>query len=136
MSAKDDVTTAVTGMVAAVNRIDMPAARAWFTDNAVIVEDIAPYRWEGPNAVEGWLAAMAGSAQRLGVDAISMTLGDPVRIDVEGDSAYALFAGSLTMRTAVDHYLAEGLLTLTLSTCGDRWLIDTLAWSGPNPRHV
>lgn len=134
MPLKKDVEVAVTQMVDAVNRTDMAAASTWFADGAVIVEDIPPYRWDGPDAVSNWLKVVAGSAKRRGVGAVSMKLGGATRIDVEGDRAYALFPGLLTFRTAGGNFLAEGLLTFTLIVGDDRWLIDTLAWSGPNPK--
>jgi len=134
MSVEDAVKIAVTEMVEALNRADMAVARTCFANGAVIVEDIAPFRWAGPDGVSNWLEVVAGVAERRGVDARSMTLGSPTRTEVEGENAYILFPGCLTIRTGGGALSTEGLLTFTLTAGEDRWLINTLAWSVPNPK--
>ena len=133
MPESEPVAAAVRAMVEAVNRGDIDAALAAFTDKATIVEDVAPYRWQGPSAASDWLTAMAANAKRLGVEAIDMRLGEPMRIEVEGDGAYAVFPGRLTLTTGKDRLAADGGLTLTLRLEGDAWRIDSLTWSGPEP---
>ena len=45
-----------------VNQGDAPAALAYFLPVASIVEDLAPYSWEGPGAGMEWLQAMNANA--------------------------------------------------------------------------
>ncbi|HEX6376260.1 MAG TPA: hypothetical protein VFZ91_11130 [Allosphingosinicella sp.] len=122
---------AVSAMVDAVNRGDFAAALAAFTETPVIVEDIAPFRWQGAGAPSAWLAAMGANAARLEARSIKMTLGQATRIDVEAGSAYALFPGGLSLATAKGDLVSKGILTLTLNEEDGLWLIDTLVWSGP-----
>ena len=133
MPRSEPIAAAVRAMVEAVNRGDMRAALAAFTECATIVEDIPPFRWQGPGAAAGWLTAMAANAARLGVDAIDLRLGEPMRIALEGEDAYALFPGILTLARGQAPLAANGQLTFTLRREGEDWRIDTLVWSGPEP---
>jgi ketosteroid isomerase-like protein len=133
MQGRDAVAAAVSGLVDAVNRSDFAAACDFFGDAAVIVEDIAPFRWEGPGAASAWLQAMGENAARLGIGAIAMTLGPCIRIEVDSGAAYALFPGQLKLSQTDADFLSDGMLTFTLKETAGRWLIDTLAWSGPEP---
>jgi hypothetical protein len=127
------VIAAVSSMVDAVNQGAFDKAVAAFSPSPTIVEDIAPYCWQGPGAASAWLAAMGSNAAALGVTAITMDLGPPDRIDVNQSAAYGVFPGSLRLSGASDELCAIGVLTLTLNKSNERWLIETLAWSGPPP---
>lgn len=133
MEAKHDVINAVRQMVDAVNRAEFSTAVAAFSQDAAIVEDIAPYIWRGPGAPSDWLAAMGANAASMNIQSVLMTLAEPNRVEVHAEAAYALFPGELRMVAAGADLVADGSLTLTLRRSGDRWLIDSLAWSGPKP---
>ena len=134
MDTSADIESAVSAFVEEVNRGKFDAARARFTHDATIVEDIAPYRWRGPDAGAKWLTAMAANAERLAVTEVVMDLGAPQRIEVEGTAGYAVFAGTVRL-TKVDQTLLEaGLLTFALERHADRWLIAALTWTGERPK--
>ena len=97
MELKQAVVATVLEMVDAVNRGDFASAVAAFTSAPVIIEDIAPYVWQGPNAPSQWLSAMRANAARLNVQSVVMTLEQPTRVDVEAGAAYALFPGQLRL---------------------------------------
>lgn len=136
MSDEDAITAAVTEMVDAINRGDFVTATAAFSDAPIIIEDIAPFCWHGPDAVSAWLAAMGANAARLSAHAVQMRLGEPARIGMDASTAYALFPGRLSLVTTDVDLHADGTLTLTLQLSGERWLISALAWSGLEPAAV
>lgn len=133
MSDRDAVSDAIGKMVDAVNNGDFGEVIATFGAEATIIEDIAPFRWQGPDAPSSWLTAMGENAARLDARAIVMKLGRPVWIDVVGPAAYAVFPGALSLATASGKLLSNGTLTFTLERSDERWLIETLVWSGPEP---
>lgn len=133
MEGKEAAATAVLAMVDAVNRGDLATAVAAFTEAPVIVEDIAPYIWRGPEAPSDWLSAMGANAARLNVQSVLLALDQPTRIEVDADAAYAVFPGDLSLAAVGRDLVARGLLTLTLQNEGDRWRISSLVWSGPEP---
>ncbi len=133
MSDESGVAAAIRTLVDAVNCGNITAALSAFTQDAVIVEDLAPYRWTGADAPSQWLAAMGANASKLGITSILMESGEATRIDVEGSRAYAVVPGLLRLATPGLEMKAKGVITFTLVRRAERWLIDALVWSGPRP---
>lgn len=133
MEGKTAVVAAVVGLVEAVNVADFGTAVAAFTEEPVIIEDIAPYLWRGRDAPSAWLSAMGANAARLNVQSVLMTLEQPTRVEVVDQVAYAVFPGQLSLGAGEADLVAVGTLTFTLQGAGGRWLIDSLVWSGPEP---
>ena len=133
MEGKNAVVTAVLGLVNAVNGADFDTAVSAFTDAPIIIEDIAPYIWRGSDAPSDWLSAMGANAARLNVQSVLMTLEQPTRVEVVDGAAYAVFPGRLSLVAPEANLVADGTLTFILKSTGDRWLIDSLVWSGPEP---
>ena len=130
--APADVMSTITRMTTAVNQGEMPTAFAAFTANSAIVDDLAPYRWQGAGAAQAWIGAMGANAQAHGVTGIDMQLSPATRVEVADDRAYALVPGRLTFTMKDGHKeRADGLLTFTLQRTGTEWKIDAMAWSGP-----
>jgi ketosteroid isomerase-like protein len=117
--------------VDAVNNGDAPAALNHFAPDAVIIEDLPPYRWQGPDAGSAWLLAMRENAEAAGLTSIVMRLERAIRMEVDADDAYAVFAGHLKYRGHAVELQSRGCLTFTLRKTGDRWLIRSLVWGGP-----
>src|SRR5215213_9737659 len=106
MASSVEIESTVGKFVDDVNSGRIEAALARFTGDVTIVEDLAPYRWHGPDAGAQWLRAMATNAERLGVTAVVMDLGTPQRIEVEGATGYAIFAGTVLLKR-IDQTLRE-----------------------------
>jgi ketosteroid isomerase-like protein len=125
------VLATITRMTDAVNKGDAPTAFAAFTPSPMIVEDLAPYRWQGPGTPQAWLEGMGANAQAHGYTAINMKLGPPTRIEITGERAYAIVPGTLSYTLKDGHSEhADGLITFLLLRSDD-WKIDSLIWSGP-----
>ena len=126
------VMAVISRMTEAVNRGDMPTAFAAFTPSPTIVEDLAPYRWQGPGTPQAWVEGMGANAQAHGITTINMKLSPPTRIDVTGDRAYAIVPGRLSYALKDGHSEhADGVITVLLQQVEADWKIDTLIWSGP-----
>jgi ketosteroid isomerase-like protein len=130
MGAKE-VTDSIADFVDAVNKGDQARAIAHFSDDVTIIEDLAPFRWDGPNAGPEWMLAMWENAQRNNVSAIMMKISPPTRIEIEGGAAYAVVPGLLTYEGVESALRSDGLLTFSLKASGEQWLINGLTWSGP-----
>ena len=129
-SGTEEVVTAIAEFVDAVNRGDQGVALARLTNDVSITEDLAPYRWQGPNAGSEWMQAMFENAQRMGITSIAMQLGNATRVEVEGQYAYAIVEGLLTYGGATPRR-SDGLLTFALVKQERAWRIRALTWSGP-----
>ena len=136
MDSSADIASTVSTFVDEVNSGRIEAALARFTNDVTIVEDFAPYRWQGPDGGSQWLTAMAANAERSGVTAVEMDLGMAQRIEVEGATGYAIFAGTVLLE-GVDQTLREtGLLTFALERHSDQWLISAMTWTGDRPTNA
>ena len=134
MNASASIEKFVFDFVDEVNTGKIEAALARFSVDAAIMEDIPPFKWQGPDAGSQWLSAMAANADRLGVTSVLMELGDAHRIEVEGPWAYAIFAGTVQLEQPNRTLREPGLLTFTFDGGTGHWLITGLTWSGDRPK--
>lgn len=126
----NEIVDSIAEFVDAVNRGDRDAALARLTDDVSIIEDLAPYRWQGPSAGSEWLDAMAENARRNAITSISMNLRNATRVEVEGQYAYAIIEGVLTYGGGFPRQ-ADGLLTFAMIKQDSRWMVRSFAWTGP-----
>jgi len=126
-----EVTESIADFVDAVNRGDQAGAIAHLSDDVTIIEDLAPFRWTGPNAGPEWMMAMWENAQRNGISAIVMEISPPMRVEVEENGAYAVVPGLLSYERPGSMLRSDGLLTFSLRASSGQWLINGLVWSGP-----
>lgn len=124
------VARSVVSFVNAVNEGHEHAALGHFTDDVSIVEDLAPYRWQGPHAGAEWLEAMFRNGQKMGVSEILMHLGNPKRVEVTGDRAYEVIPGVVTLKGKGRSLRESGSLTFALRKEGADWKIAAFSWSG------
>ena len=98
-----------------------------FGDTAIIVDGIAPYRWMNPNAPDNWLADVEKWRAGLGVtyEHLSYEMGF---WNVEGDYAYAVISGNLSVTSAGQTAVRTGTLAYTFSKHAGEWKIDAQAW--------
>lgn len=130
-----DPMAAIAGFTDAVNRNDMAGALTYLGPSPTIVDDLAPYRWQGPGAGGAWMAAMGANAQAKGMTTINMKLGKANRVEVEGTTGYAVVPGVLSYGFKDGHAeRADGVLTFAVQRAGGGWRIDALTWTGPSPK--
>ncbi|MBV8163854.1 MAG: nuclear transport factor 2 family protein [Candidatus Eremiobacteraeota bacterium] len=98
-----------------------------FSDSAIIIDGIAPYRWLNPNAPDNWLADVKKWREDLGVtyEHLSYEMGF---WNVEGRYAYAVISGTLSVTIKGQTVARTGTLAYTLSKHGDEWKIEAQAW--------
>ena len=98
-----------------------------FGDTAIIIDGIAPYRWLNPNAPANWLADVEKWRKDLGVsrEQLSYEMGF---WNVEGSTAYAVVAGTLTITIKGQNVTRTGTLAYTFSKHGEAWKMDAQAW--------
>lgn len=98
-----------------------------FSDTAIIIDGIAPYRWLNPDAPANWLADVEKWRDDLGVtyEHLSYEMGF---WNVEGSNAYAVIDGTLTVTIKGQTVARTGTLAYTFSKHGEEWKIDAQAW--------
>ncbi len=98
-----------------------------FSDTAIIIDGIAPYRWLNPNAPANWLADVEKWREDLGVtdEHLSYEMGF---WNIEGSSAYAVISGTLTVTIKGQSVVRTGTLAYTFAKRDGVWKIEAQAW--------
>jgi ketosteroid isomerase-like protein len=122
-----EIQTLIDAHVDAFNSQDVELFLSVFADDAVIIDGIAPYRWPSPNAAMNWLADVDEWREDLEVsdERLAYEMGF---WNVEGDHAYAVIAGTLTVTIKGQAVVRTGTLAYTFSMHGEEWKIDAQAW--------
>ena len=70
--------------VAAINAGDVKAAEATHIAAPIISDEVAPYLWSGPKALDRWFADLDASEKAEGVTGDVVAIGTPMRELVHG----------------------------------------------------
>lgn len=86
-----DVTAPIHQFIDGFNTGDLKSAyAAYASGDIVIVDELAPHRWIGPNAAQQWAADYEKHSQATGVSDGTVKYGAPTRTEIEGDVAYVI----------------------------------------------
>jgi hypothetical protein len=109
------------------NTLDDRLFLSVFGDTAIIIDGIAPYRWLNPNAPANWLADAAKWRKDMGVvrEQFDYEMGF---WNVEGESAYAVISGALTITFKEQAVVRTGTLAYTFAKRNGEWKIEAQAW--------
>ena len=122
-----ELRTLIDSHVKSFNAQDDDLFLSVFSDTAIIIDGIAPYRWLNPNAPANWLADVAKWRVDFGVtyEQLSYEMGF---WNVEGTSAYAVVAGTLTITAKGQSIVRTGTLAYTFAPRNGVWKIEAQAW--------
>src|SRR5690349_6397086 len=130
MSAQDfprELRQLLEAHVAGFNEQDKDLFLSVFGDKAVIVDGIAPYLWLSQNAPANWWADCEKWRANLGVTYENLAYEMGIW-NVEGSSAYAVIAGTLTIKAKGQTMVRTGTLAYTFAKRGGAWKIEAQAW--------
>jgi ketosteroid isomerase-like protein len=97
-SDKSDVMAEVHKFVDDFNKGDMKAVVAECADQAAIVDEFAPYAWQGASACSDWANADDAYNKKNGITNGVVTLGKVRHIEVTDDRAYVVATASFTYK--------------------------------------
>jgi ketosteroid isomerase-like protein len=113
---------------------DMKGAMAAHAPGAVIIDEVAPHAWTGPNAVQDWAADLAKDDKASGQTEESVKLGKATRVQVDGDTAYVVIASSFNYKQHGKAITEPASMTYALKKGPDGWKITAWSWNGGTPR--
>ena len=119
----------VNGIVAAVNADKAADVNSYFSSNGHIVDDFAPYVWNGADAGSRWWTASDKDLAKNGVASLRATVQTITRYGAVGDDAYVVVPLSLSYTMKGKPARASGLWTLTLHQTGGSWKITSATWA-------
>ncbi len=130
-SDRSDVVAVVQAWNDAGNRGDRSGYASFCTKDAVVVDHIPPYVFQGPTAcADEYDAVVAwGVKSKIGIDGLSQKIFDPVFFEQEGDSAYAVFPMKGWFKQNGDRQLENLYLTVVLRREANHWRIVSLVYT-------
>jgi len=131
-SEQSEVMTPVHRFVDGFNKSDAKTELSACADQVSIIDDFAPYHWNGAGACSAWAQAYDEWAKKNGITDGAVTLGKVRSIEVVGDQAYAVVTAGFTWKQNGKPMIESGAtLTVVLHKSGSRWLITAWTWSNP-----
>jgi len=125
----DPALAPIRALTAAFNANDDNAVAQLFVPDAVVVDEVTPYRWTGANAVRRWLHDDGSVITKNGVKNARISIGKPLYVHRSATSIY-------TVSPLIDSYVVggrpqreTGLLVLVIVKRGSAWKFSLLAFA-------
>ena len=129
-SDKTDVMAVVNKAIADFNKGDAKAWAASCADQTSIIDNIAPYRWEGTGACSAWWNAYQAGAKTGGITEGAVKIAKVRHTEVTGDAAYVVLTANYSDMQKGKPTAENGssfALVLTKSAAG--WRIASWSWA-------
>lgn len=128
----DEVMKTVNQWVDSLNRGDTANAIAACAEETSIVDEFAPFQWQGRGTCAAWAAGLDAFNKSLGLTDGVNKLRKPLRVDVEGDHAYVVVPADFRYKLNGKPGAEIGaLFTVALRKEAAGWRITGWAWSRP-----
>jgi hypothetical protein len=116
----------------AANRNIDTALASNFMPSVVLVDDLAPYVFQGPaaDAILEWTNAHGADSVKNSITDFSMQLLKPRRVEVSGDRAYIVLPAVYSFKQRLRPMQKRGTITATLERLDKKWLIATCSRAG------
>ena len=122
---------------AALHADDSKTAKTFLAPRVVILDDAAPYYWAGASAFEDWQTDLAKASAARGMTEEDANLGQPTRVEVSGNHAYAILPATHSFKMKGRLMRENAQLTFILARDADSpWKITSWTWTGPKATPV
>ena len=98
-------------------------------EDAVVIDDLPPHVWQGPDACSRWFKAFEAWASKAGVTNAVISLAETRHLDFDGEFAYLVAPVTLSYIKAGKPVNFAGMITLTLRKRESAWRISGVAWA-------
>jgi ketosteroid isomerase-like protein len=119
----------VNAVIAAIKSNNAAAVSNLYADNAVVVDEQAPFEWTGSSAGVQWLSASRDwSKWSRRVARFRATLAE-IQVDSSSGTAYIVVAGAFSSANPKKPWQQHGTLTFTLKESSNNWKISSQVWA-------
>lgn len=118
----------------AFDRGDGAAAAATQSPDVSIIDEMAPHAWTAPGAFQGWVGAVMADAKANGQSGNKVTLGEVIRAEDNGDTAYVTMAATYSYSQKGAAISEPARMVFALKKAGGDWKIAAWAWAGDVPK--
>ena len=129
----EDASSAVTSILDRFNAGDVEAFLAAHEEGAVIVDEFAPYVWNGPGSAKRWVDDYAKDAGARGISGGRVDYAAPVQAVSEGNSAYVVLPTTYRFAQKGAKMAGKGSMTFVMKRTGPDWKIASWTYSGATP---
>ncbi|CAN5145861.1 hypothetical protein BH09PSE1_BH09PSE1_21250 [soil metagenome] len=119
-----------------VGRGDMASVKAAHVASPIIVDNIAPHLWSGPDAFDTFLNALMSTEAAQGKTGSVLAIGDVVTETVSGDTAYVVVPSTYTFQQNGRTLRETGTITFALVKQAADWKIAAWVWTSPDAQPV
>jgi hypothetical protein len=128
-SDKSDVLAVVKQLADSQNKNDMKAFVAACAAQATIVDEFAPFVWQGATACSDWWNANDANNKQIGSTDGVLVYGKPVHVAVTGDRAYAVLPAKFTDTEKGKKVVEHAIWVVTLQKGGAGWSMTGSTWA-------
>lgn len=101
-----------------------------------IIDEFAPYTWNGPKAFDEWSAAFDVNSKALGVTEPKVTLGRPIVKNITAEHAYLIYPSLYSYKLKDVPMHESGRVAIVLRKEDAAWKIAAWTWTGTVPKPV
>jgi ketosteroid isomerase-like protein len=98
-----------------------------------ITDEVPPYLWRGPQALQTWSADLESDALKRGITDPAVTISAATREETTGDQAYVVVPAVYTFKEKGVAMREAAQFTFVLKKGAGGWLIHGWTWTGPKP---
>jgi ketosteroid isomerase-like protein len=119
--------------VEAFNSGDIAGAAATHAPEAdlVIIDEVPPFFWRGPQAFQDWVADLGRDAEKLGITDQKVSIGAVTRVETDGLTAYVIVPSVYSFKQGGVAMTEAAQMTFALKKGAAGWLIHGWTWTGP-----
>lgn len=123
------IMTTIRGVLSDTNANNISRVDSYYTADAVVVDEFAPYVWTGAHAGSQWWTGVMNQNKTAHVTNMKASA-EPVRAsNVTGDKAYVVVPLTITFGYKGKPQKETGTITCTFVRSGSAWKISTQTWS-------
>lgn len=119
----------VNAIVEATNTDNASALTGLYTNDAVVVDENAPFAWRGADAGAAWWHAVDAVLAKMKLTHLKATVVRVGEFQQSPTVAYLIEALSLTGRAAGKPFAESGTFTYTFRKAAGHWLISSQVWT-------
>lgn len=129
----EDATRVVTETLDRFNSGDADAFFAAHQDNAIIVDEFAPYIWSGSGAARRWAGDYMTDAGAKGISGGRVDYEAPIQANSDGSTAYVVLPTTYRFVQRGTRMAGRGSMTFIMRRDGAAWRIASWTYSGATP---
>jgi ketosteroid isomerase-like protein len=106
-----------------------PAGGAAHPSDGMIIDNFAPYFWQGPSAFSDWWTDLRKRDAANQISDVHVSIGPPIKVIVSGARAFAEVPIHMTLSAKGAPQQEDGVFTMALEKGAGGWMVDAWAYA-------